>query len=133
MENEIEKVGSGFFEDITKLLVVARASAYRTVNSIMVETYWKIGRRIVEEEQMGETRAVYGERLIENLSRYLAGKFGSGFSVANLKNIRKFYLVCPELDRHCLSNLSWSNICAIMRISNSDERNFYFEEAATEN
>ena len=99
----------------------------------MVETYWKIGQRIVEEEQGGASRAEYGTKLIENLSRYLTDTFGKGFSEANLQNMRNFYLVYPEFPRQCLGNLSWSNIARIIRIDNPDERNYYLKEAASQN
>ena len=129
MSNEISKI----YSDIAKLLNIARAKAYHTVNSIMVETYWKIGQRIVEEEQGGASRAEYGTKLIENLSRYLTDTFGKGFSEANLQSMRNFYLVYPEFPRQRLGNLSWSNIARIIRIDNPDERNYYMNEAASQN
>lgn len=55
-----------------------------------------IGKRIVEEEQQGESRAQYGKRLLENLSRELSTEFGRGFSYANLRNFRQFYLTYPD-------------------------------------
>lgn len=100
MSNEISKV----YIDIKELLEIARSRAYHSVNSIMVETYWKIGQRIIEEEQGGNSRAEYGTKLIENLSKYLTDTFGKGFSEANLKNMRSFYLAYPEFDRQCLTN-----------------------------
>lgn len=88
MKNEISKI----YSDIATLLNTARSKTYHSVNSIMVETYWTIGKRIVEEEQAVKSRAGYGEKLIENLSRYLTDTFGKGFSEANLKNMRSFYI-----------------------------------------
>ncbi len=129
MPNEISKI----YNDIAQLLEFARSKAYHSVNSIMDETYWKIGQRIVEEEQGGTSRAQYGTKLIENLSRYLTDTFGKGFSEANLKNMRQFYLYCPEFDRQCLANLSWSNIARIIRIDNPEERNYYLNEASSQN
>lgn len=129
MSNEISKI----YSDIAKLLNIARAKAYHTVNSIMVETYWKIGQRIVEEEQGGASRAEYGAKLIENLSRYLTDTFGKGFSEANLKNMRQFYLTYPEFDTQCVANLSWTNIRTIIRIDNKRERDYYLKEAAEQN
>lgn len=64
-----------------------------------LKTYWKIGQRIVEEEQAGKSRAEYGIKLIENLSKYLTDTFGKGLSEANLRNMRQFYLAVPEFDR----------------------------------
>lgn len=133
MTTEVSTQNTPFFADIAELLTQARSNAYRTVNSIMVETYWKIGRRIVEEEQNGKTRAEYGEKLIENLSRYLTDTFGKGFSEANIKDMRSFYLTFPEFARQCLTNLSWSNICLILRIDNKEQRDYYMREAAEQN
>lgn len=96
-------------------------------------TYWKIGQRIVKEEQAGKARAEYGAKLIENLSKYLTDTFGKSFSEANLKNMRSFYIAYPEFDRQCLTNLSWSNIARILRIENLDERNYYLTEASSQN
>lgn len=129
MANEVSKI----YSDIAELLNVARVKAYHAVNSIMVETYWKIGQRIVEEEQGGSSRAEYGTKLIENLSKYLTDTFGKGFSEANLKNMRQFYLVYPKFDRQRLANLSWSNVARIIRIDNPEERNYYLTEAASQN
>ncbi|MCD8024703.1 MAG: PDDEXK nuclease domain-containing protein [Candidatus Gastranaerophilales bacterium] len=129
MANGVSKI----YSDIAELLKTARSKACVTVNSIMVKTYWKIGQRIVEEEQDGALRAEYGTKLIENLSKYLTDTFGKGFSEANLKNMRQFYITYPEFDRHCLANLSWSNIARILRIDNPDERNYYLVEASSQN
>lgn len=57
----------------------------------MVETYWKIGEKIVLEEQNGNNKAIYGNKLIENLSKYLSDSFGTGFSEANLRSMRDFF------------------------------------------
>ena len=129
MSGEVSKI----YTDIAELLNIARTKAYRAVNSIMVETYWKIGQRIVEEEQGGTARAEYGSKLIENLSKYLTNSFGKGFSEANLRNMRSFYIAYPEFDRQCLADLSWSNIARIIRIDNPEERNYYLTEAASQN
>lgn len=133
MANEIIDKNTPFFTDIATLLRNARSKAYRAVNSIMVETYWKVGERIVKEEQNGKSRAEYGKKLIENLSRYLTDTFGNGFSEANLKNFRQFYLTFPEFATHCVANLSWSNIRYIMRIENKEEREYYLRESAEQN
>ena len=129
MTNEVSKI----YTDIAELLNVARAKTYHVVNSIMVETYWKIGQRIVEEEQAGKSRAEYGTKLIENLSKYLTDTFGKGFSEANLKNMRQFYLAFPKFDTQCVANLSWTNIRTIIRISDKKEREYYLKEAAVGN
>lgn len=129
MANEIFKI----YSDIAQLLYIARTKTYKAINSVMVETYWKIGQRIVEEEQKGESRAKYGSKLIENLSKYLTEIFGRGFSEANLQNMRNFYLVYPQFPRQCLGNLSWSNVVRIVRLDNPKERDYYLTESAAQN
>ncbi|GHV76289.1 hypothetical protein AGMMS49942_11100 [Spirochaetia bacterium] len=122
-----------FFTDVSALLQVARNTAYRAVNSVMVQTYWKIGQRIVEQEQNGKDRANYGDYLIVNLSRYLGDTFGKGFSEANLWNFRKFYLTFPELSTQCVENSTWTNIRQIIRLDDARERDYYVREAAEQN
>lgn len=85
-----EPGAASFFDDIRRILCESRRQAYAAINAMMVEAYWKIGRRIVEEEQAGSHRAEYGTNLIRELSRQLGEEFGKGFSVANLKNFRQF-------------------------------------------
>jgi hypothetical protein len=92
------------FEQIHTLVEQARGRAARAVNQTMIETYWHIGRLIMEEEQKGESRAVYGARLIPELSRRLTQEYGKGFSETNLKTFRQFYLAFPI--RHTLSDES---------------------------
>lgn len=90
---------SDFFTDVRSILADARRAAYAAVNSAMVAAYWLIGRRIVEEEQGGEAKAKYEEGLLKELSRALTAEFGRGFSLANLKNFRKFYLTFPDREK----------------------------------
>jgi predicted nuclease of restriction endonuclease-like (RecB) superfamily len=81
---------------IAKVLNEARRQTARSVNAILTVTYWEIGRRIVEFEQRGKKRAKYGIALLERLSEDLTKKFGKGFSVDNLENMRLFYLAYPR-------------------------------------
>ena len=87
---------SDFFTDVRCILADARRAAYTAVNSAMVAAYWQIGRRIVEEEQGGSAKSTYGDRLLPELSRALNVEFGKGFSYANLRNFRQFYLTYPQ-------------------------------------
>lgn len=100
-----------FYSDIRQILQNARSRAYSEINRAMVEAYWLICKRIVEEEQEGKTKAEYGKKLLENLSRNLTHEFGKGFSYATLRNFRQFYLTYPdEKIRYTLcSKLSWSH------------------------
>ena len=96
-------------------------------NFAMVEAYWNIGKSIVEQ-QGGEDKAEYGVRLIEELSKQMTNDFGKGFTVANLKNMRQFYLTFPI--RYALrSELSWTHYRLLMRVENDNARQFYTEEA----
>jgi predicted nuclease of restriction endonuclease-like (RecB) superfamily len=133
---EISKNDKTFYAEISELLQKARNTAYQAVNIVMVQTYWQIGKRIVEQEQHGQNRANYGDYLITNLSRYLSDTLGKGFSEANLKNFRQAYLVFPNFDQfatHCVANLTWTHIRLIMRLDNQSEREYYLKETAEQN
>ena len=98
----------------------------------MIEAYWQVGRRIVEEEQHGQHRAVYGEGLIKELSKALSIEFGKGFSIANLENFRKFYLTFPEdqISYALRRELTWTHYRLIMRVDNHKAREYYIKECA---
>jgi len=119
-----------FYRDIKALLHSARNKVYQTINQTMTQTYWEIGRRIVEQEQQGHARAQYGAMLIKTLSQELSQEFGKGFSVDNLKNMRRFYQCFPksETASHQFT-LSWSHYIFLTRINNDSERRFYEIEA----
>ena len=84
------------FERIRDLVVQSRHHLQRSVNTTMVQTYWDIGRMIVEEEQAGESRAAYGQNQLQALSQRLTNTLGKGLSVSNLKNMRQFYSFYPN-------------------------------------
>lgn len=88
-----KSLNSNFQSQIVELLQTAREKVLRSVNHIMVFTYFEIGRLIVEEQQNGKDRAGYGKELINQLSGTLTKEFGKGFSSTNLKQMRQFYLV----------------------------------------
>lgn len=123
---------SGLLDDVRTILRDARGKAYAAANAAMVDAYWRIGQRIVEEEQGGAARAEYGSQLIRHLARALGEEFGSGMSVANLRNFRQFYLTFPEAGkRYALrSELSWTHWRLVMRVDNPQARDYYIEEAA---
>jgi len=120
-----------FYSEIKLILNQARQQAYKLVNTTMVEAYWQIGRRIIEEEQSGEKRANYGEYLIKNLSKALTDELGKGFSYANLWNFRQFYLIFPdkEILYTLCRELNWSVLRLIMRVDNPSARKYYLDEA----
>ena len=80
---------------ISETYSFGKAKSFRAVNSILIETYWKIGQHIVEFEQGGNTKAEYGSQLLERLSKDLSLQFGKGFSLSNLQRFRQFFLVYP--------------------------------------
>jgi len=86
------KMKDDFFDKVASLIEQARGFVGRTADLTVCISNYEIGRMIVEEEQGGEERAKYGHGLIIELSEYLNGRFGKGYSVATLKNARKFYL-----------------------------------------
>jgi predicted nuclease of restriction endonuclease-like (RecB) superfamily len=122
---------STFHADIKRILEQARGKARTAVNAAMVEAYWLIGQRIVEEEQRGQQNAPYGTRLMEELSTALSAEFGKGFSYANLYNCRQFYTVFPnqELLYTLCRELSWSHLRLIMRAESAQAMAYYCNES----
>ncbi len=120
------------YQQIHGILHAARQQSYRAVNTAMVEAYWQIGRRIVEHEQGGEARAAYGQGVLAALAARLTEDFGKGFTTANLRNFRQFYLTfTDEQIRYALrSNLTWTHLRQLMRIDKLDARNWYMNEAS---
>jgi len=123
---------SDFIAQIKDIIFTARKKAYTAVNSAMVEAYWLMGERIVEEEQQGNERAAYGDEIIKTLSVELTKEFGKGFSERNLWDFRKFYLTFQdaEIVRTLCAQLSWSHIRLIMRVENKDAQKYYLTESA---
>lgn len=124
-----------YISEIKAILAQARQKAYSTINAAMVEAYWLIGKRIVEEEQKGKTRAEYGESILKNLSIALTAEFGKGFSYANLRNFRQFFLTYPDPEKcYALrSKLTWTHHRLIMRVDNPDARAYYLKECDSQN
>lgn len=123
------------YNDIKHILDAARQKAFSAVNFVMVEVYWQIGKRIVEEEQRGEERAEYGKRLIIELSKELSAEFGKGFTESNLWNFRQFFLTFQESEKlYALRReLTWTHYRMIMRVENPSAREYYMNEAAEQN
>lgn len=83
------------YNSVREILVTAKGSVQRSINSAMVISYWSIGRLIVEDEQQGERRAEYGKAVLKELSERLTQEFGKGFTITNLRYMRMFYLAFP--------------------------------------
>ena len=97
----------------------------------MVETYWNIGKYIIEFEQKGNIKAEYGKQLLVRLSKDLKLRLGKGYSRSNLYNMRKMYELYP-IFQPLAGKLSWTNLCEILTISDELERDFYIAEASKE-
>ena len=125
-------ISNNYISEIKKILKDARQKAYTAVNSAMVEAYWEIGRRIVEEEQNGKERAEYGKEILQNLSKELTEEFGKGYSYRTLREIRQFYLMFSDFEkwRTVSAKLTWSHFQKVLRVSNEKARIFYLTEAA---
>ena len=126
-----DKMYQPLVEQISSLLTESRKNVSSTVNRIMIETYWNIGKYIVEFEQNGQAKVAYGKSPLTRLSQLLAARFGRGFSRPNLVNMRKFYLLYPNCQT-VSDNLSWSHICQLLQIDDELERSFYEKECASQ-
>lgn len=126
------EISNNYISEIKKILKNARQKAYTAVNSAMVEAYWEIGRRIVEEEQRGKERAEYGKEIVKNLSKELTEEFGKGFSRRTLWEMRKLYVYFSDYEkvRTLFAQLTWSHFQKVLRVSSEKARIFYLTEAA---
>ncbi|MDZ7813169.1 MAG: PDDEXK nuclease domain-containing protein [Ideonella sp.] len=122
---------NSLFDAISSTYAIGKKKAFKVVNSIMVETYWQIGEHIVEFEQNGKSKAIYGDKLLERLSRDLSFSFGKGFSLSNIYRFKQFYQCYPILAT-VSQELSWSHYCELLTINSSLERNFYEKQSIIE-
>lgn len=131
MSNEslIAPNSAEFINDIKQIVTQARHKAYAAINSAMVEAYWQMGKRIVEQEQEGRQRADYGTRLLKTLSEELTREFGKGFSVNSLYYFRQFYLTFPEIFPTVCGILTWSHYKRLLSVTNAQAREWYLKEA----
>lgn len=113
-----------------KRLVIDIATLYEGARRALVEAYWKIGQRIVEVEQGGEIKAVYGIGLLQKLSEDLTRQLGSGFSVQSLRRMRQFYL--DNTKRSPASDLTWAHHIELLSIHDKKKR-FELEKHVEEN
>lgn len=132
MENEVQNLN--FFKRAIELLQSARKQIVQQVNLTMVQTYFEIGRMIVDEEQKGKDRAEYGKHLLAGLSKTLTNEFGKGFSTTNIQQMRNFYLTYQKQQTVSVNfTLSWSHYLKLMRIDDENERKFYEIESTKNN
>jgi len=156
---ELDK-SENYIQEIKLILVQARQKAFAAVNTAMVEAYWLIGKRIVEEEQNGKERAEYGKAILKVLSKELTLELGKGYSERSLREFRQFYLAFPDLLniemldssepvlnfrrtpfaisvnpiwRRAFAKLHWSHYQRILRVTSKDAQLWYLQEAAQQN
>ncbi len=118
--------------DIRTLLISSREQLQLSINTTMVQTYWNIGRIIVEDEQDGNNRAKYGTQQLKQIADSLTVEFGKGFEVRNLRNMRQFYTVFPIW--HSVSaKLNWTHYKKLISIENEEARQWYMDETIENN
>ena len=134
MSEKLSVPNSLFFNDVKQIIEKGRRLAYESVGSIIIETYWLIGKRIVEEEQQGKVRADYGEQLINNLSKQLTVEYGTGYSARYLRSFRQFYSVFPDFEiwKSRFPNLQWTHVYRTLRVGDEVAIRWYLEMASQE-
>jgi predicted nuclease of restriction endonuclease-like (RecB) superfamily len=127
-------INNNLIDKISELIKNARLGVVATINYAMTATYFEIGRMIVEDEQSGNKRADYGDKLITVISDRLTRENGKGFSITNIQQMRKFFLVYQKQQTVSAKfKLSWSHYLKLMRIDDENERRFYEIEAIHNN
>ena len=124
LENDI-------YENIRLTVTEAQKKVYSTVNSVMVETYWNIGKQIYEAQGENE-RAEYGAGLLKFLSKKLTEEFGKGYTVRNLSNMRAFYSAFSNWNA-LRANLSWTHYRLLLKVEDGAARIFYLDECTKSN
>ncbi|MCQ2307078.1 MAG: PDDEXK nuclease domain-containing protein [Bacteroidales bacterium] len=127
-------IDASFLAEVKHIVEQGRQQAYTSVSRLMIETYWKIGERIVLQEQKGANRAEYGTQLISQLSEELTQAYGKGFSKRNLQYFRSFYLTFSDLEivQSRLHNLTWTHIIKTLRVEDPTAVRWYLSAASQE-
>jgi predicted nuclease of restriction endonuclease-like (RecB) superfamily len=119
----------GFVSQVRNIILESRNAAIRSVDFQRVLMYWKIGEKIVLEDQGGNLRAIYGEKLIPSLAGALEPEFGSGFAPRQLERARQFYRLFPTFNE-LRTQFSWTHYKLLLSIENPSKREFYEAEAS---
>ena len=130
-ENLPSKTIETLYTEVKQIIEQARNTVYKTANFAMVQAYWNIGKRIVEEEQNGNERAEYGAQLVNQLSHKLTD-FGNGFSERNLWYMKQFYQQWNKLNA-VRSELSWTHYRMLLKVFDDKARQYYMQEAVAQN
>lgn len=140
---------SNLFQSIKHLIENAKQNILRNINTTILQTYFEIGRIIIEDEQKGRKRTDYANKTLKNLSGQLTSESCIGYSVDNLQWMRKFFISYQKyetlflisdrdtknetLSRNFPFTLSWSHYIQLMKVQDENERNFYEIEATQNN
>ena len=122
----VPSVADDLYSQVRGVIAEARRYVHAAANTAMVKAYWLVGKMIVDQ-QGGEERAAYGDKLIDSLASRLTAEFGSGFGRVNLFAMRKFYLAFPKVQTLC-EQLSWSHYRLLITVENAEARAYYAEE-----
>ena len=127
--NKVVKATStntSLLSDVRLIVEQGLKTAYEGVNSVMVKTYWQVGRRIVEEEQHGEKRAEYGKNLLKTLANEIVPLYGTSYSERNLYSMRQLYMMFPDMEilNSRVQNLTWTHFRKLLRVTDDDARYF---------
>lgn len=128
----MEIQGNNVYQSIKDIIVLSRQRIYHVANSVLLETYWHIGKIIVEDQQHGYLKATYGKAVLKNLAQQLTLEFGKGFDERNLNNMRAFYQAFPIWNA-VRTELSWTHYRLISRLDSEQKRNYYISESIDAN
>ena len=128
MEEKTTKLYQDIYTEIKETLLQSRKRAFSAVNFAMVQAYWEIGRIIVEHEQEGSLRAAYGKGVLQELSARLTAEFGTGFTVRNLQQMKKFYVTFPNTNA-LRAQLTWTHYRLLLKVEDETARDWYMKEA----
>lgn len=123
---------NSIYNSIKEIIILSRQRVYRIANSALLETYWQIGKLIIEDEQNGKSKAEYGKATLKNLAQQLTLEFGRGFDERNLNNMRAFYQAFP-IWNELRTELSWTHYRLLSRLDSEQKRNFYLTESIASN
>ena len=125
---------SDFISDIKQIIEQSRRLSYASINAMMIQAYWLVGRRIVEEEQGGASRAEYGKSLLKNIAKELMPIYGNAYSVRRLQDYRQFYLSFKDIEiwHSRMPNLTWTHYRELLTVNDEVARCWYMQEADKE-
>ena len=130
----VKNEAGNILDDAKRIIEDARASAYRAVNTAMIQRNWLLGKRIVEEELCGGNKANYGTDVINRLAQELTDIYGKGYSARNLYNFTQFYKAYPEISQalpaKSFSPLSWTHYVTLLQVQDKKARDWYLKEAS---